>query len=203
MSREDSGIQTGYALLQDDNPHDSYWSNKYGLQGFASAATGGRGSVWMWRQNAYPFREDDLDHEFGHNAEWSVPEHMQSSGARWHRSGRLDDAARRKITDFKQTFRVGDRHHTIRTQRNASGKYPDGVTNYGTSSPSEDFAESQMLYRAGVIGEGRLKPGGPIVPIWFRDLYPERAKMIDEMFPEMARQQLATIQRLRAEGAYA
>jgi hypothetical protein len=203
LSREDGGIQTGYAILQDDNPQDSHWSNKYGLEGFFSAATGGRGSVWLWRQSVYPFREGDLDHEFGHNVEWSVPERMQSSGARWHRSGRLDDAARRKVTDFKQTFRVSEPHHTIRTHRNASGKYPDGVTNYGTSSPSEDFAESQMLYRAGVIGEGRLKPGGPIVPIWFRDLYPERAKMIDEMFPEMARQQLATIQRLRAEGAYA
>jgi hypothetical protein len=80
-------------------------------------------------------------------------------------------------------------------------RYPDGVTPYATSSVREDWAEAAEFYfgtdAGGALGTGRLASSGRTVPIWFRDLFPARAAVLDQYFPEFAAQQLAEIRRIR------
>ena len=96
--------------------------------------------------------------------------------------------------------------------------YPKGVTDYGRSSAAEDYAESVMLYQLGPIATGRLP--GAVIPkltgvklppgavaitdneiLYFRDIYPKRAAILDKLFPDIAKAQKAEIAALRAGAA--
>ena len=69
---------------------------------------------------------------------------------------------------------------------------PHGVTTYGKSSKAEDFAESLMLYHSGTVGSAKFKDGSR-GPVLFRDLFPDRAKILDAMYPEVAERQKALV----------
>jgi hypothetical protein len=75
-----------------------------------------------------------------------------------------------------------------------------GVTKYGTGSLEEDFAESISMYFGGQIGTGSFTNGGPEIPLWFRDLWPDRARVLDKYFKDFSTEQLAEIQVARGQG---
>lgn len=190
--------QRGYAWLAGSNPDDAFWERKYKIPGFASGATAGDGSVTMWRkENAalgpYSYR-DTLAHEFGHNVSArSVSRDLDDRGAAWEQAAEHDAAATRP-TDVSWT--AGPmvlRAHTFNFAYAPGKDWPRGVTQYGTSSPAEDYAESVSFYIAGQIGTGRLQLGGPKKPIYFRDLFPARAAVLDQVFPEIAASQQAAV----------
>ena len=69
--------------------------------------------------------------------------------------------------------------------------FPNGVTKYGKSSVKEDFAESMELYWRGILGTARRKSDGKLEFVYFRDLFPERAAILDKLFPAFAQKQKA------------
>lgn len=66
------GLQTGFAWLTADNPADNHWAEKYGIDGFKSAATGGDGTSTFW---AVTPTVGMMAHEFGHNVDRRAPSH--------------------------------------------------------------------------------------------------------------------------------
>jgi len=190
--------QRGYAWLAGRNPEDSTWAELYNIAGFRSAATAGDGGVRMWdRHDAIVGPEasaaDILSHEFGHNVSSGVARRgLHAEGDRWRLAAR-QDAGTTRPTDVRLSRRSGVPSDRLNMRYQAGADWPHGVTEYGTSSSTEDYAESIAFYLADRIGTGRLDPGGPRVPIYFRDLFPERAKVLDEVFPQVARRQLAEI----------
>jgi len=190
--------QRGYAWLAGRNPEDATWADLYNIAGFRSAATAGDGGVRMWdRHDAIVGPEasvaDILSHEFGHNVSSGVARRgLHAEGERWLQAARRD-AGTTRPTDVRLSRRSGVPSDRLNMRYQAGADWPHGVTEYGTSSSTEDYAESIAFYLADRIGTGRLDPGGPRVPIYFRDLFPERAKILDEVFPEIARRQLAEV----------
>jgi len=80
---------------------------------------------------------------------------------------------------------------------NPANRVQRGVTSYGRSTVGEDYAEAQALYRMGIVGYA-IRPGGSgYEPVWFRDIFPERAAIFDEIYPTFAAEQLAQIARER------
>lgn len=75
--------------------------------------------------------------------------------------------------------------------------FPKGVTAYGTADQIEDYAESIMLYLAGIMGTATFRGNDLDEPVWFRDLFPERAAVLDQLFPDFARRQRALIEQIR------
>jgi hypothetical protein len=190
-------IQQGYAWLAGANPADSYWAERYRMPNFRSFATAGDGAVRIWDRVRSPFGPDsyrnELKHEFGHN----VSAAAQSQGLH-DRSDAWDEAARQDTRAARPTdFKFEHFGHPINLTPNRDRPWPYGVTSYGTSSPGEDYAESVDLYLSGKIGMGRLTPGGPLVPIYFRDLFPARARILDRIFPAIGRAQLERMARDR------
>lgn len=196
----------GIAWVTGRNPKDSDWADKYNTAGFKSAATAGSGQITVWD----PYSSSDsevmrgtLTHEVGH----LVSRGREDEGfdgfdrsAEWSAAIEEDQDWRGEVSDFtpRQALkRLTTKQFGVRFEDRDDAEVPGGVTNYGTNSVGEDYAESYQLYVSGILGMGILGEGDKKVPIWFRDIYPERARLLDEIFPELAGRQLAQIRKLR------
>lgn len=189
--------QQGYAWLAGRNPADAYWEKKYKIADFESLATAGDGAVRIWgRAGALSgpmAHRESLMHEFGHNVSHAVEDRdLHDHSARWTGAARADAGVRRP-TDVAFSGPMAFRLRSVNFQHRTDRPYPNGVSEYGTSSPAEDYAESMAFYLADEIGTGRLAPGDDEVPIYFRDLFPARAKIFDQVFPEIAKRQKAAV----------
>jgi len=200
-------FQKSYAWLWGKNPKDPEWGRDYEIANFVSLATGGNGSMTIWGRRKTPYGPsaivDSLNHEFGHNVDSGVRQSgpsagLSSSGFLWKTANSSDVktnksrlAALGKIT-YSGHFGGASEHYKVTPQTNASKPYPSGVTNYGKSSSDEDYAESMSMYLAGPIGFYTL-PSGQKIPVYFRDIYPNRAQILDWVFPEVAKAQRAQV----------
>jgi len=198
-------FQKSYAWLWGKNPKDPEWGRDYEIANFVSLATGGNGSMTIWGRRKTPYGPsaivDSLNHEFGHNVDSGVRQSgpsagLSSSGFLWKTANSSDVktnksrlAALGKIT-YSGHFGGASEHYKVTPQTNASKPYPSGVTNYGKSSSDEDYAESMSMYLAGPIGFYTL-PSGQKIPVYFRDIFPHRAEILDKVFPKVAAKQRA------------
>lgn len=214
------------AWIRGQSPGNDYWRKRFNNPNHTAAASAGHGEITYWGrdidgiQNSYrssmpnadPGTVETLRHEFGH----LVDKHQFVDGEvqRFSQSPEWQGATRRD--SYGNYDQLGDTHaanvlnfaeinphHPIVLEEGPSTKeQPNGVTTYGRSSPAEDFAESFYLYTKGVVGTGnvKLKSGraGPVRNVYFRDLFPHRAAVLDKMFPKFARQQKAEIKKLGA-----
>lgn len=179
------------------------WSAAENGRALASANLGG-GSVVFWNRHGKgrdkfnsalptPADNDTLKHEWGHNSD-----KYDSTSKDWGAAQTQDANPGFRVEGFRQR---STQLHPINFNVMNGEKVPTGVTTYGATAPYEDFAESTELYLSGVIGTGRLRgdkePG--VIPIYFRDLFPARAKYLDGKHKAFAREQKAKIKAERAE----
>jgi DNA-binding MarR family transcriptional regulator len=195
--------QKSYAWLQGRNPGDKHWEKEYNIPGFTSFATagGGDGQTHVWAQKDYPGTPskvaNELNHEFGHNVSREVPNDLSEFSPRWSQAGLDDSSSKRPKFSPNVTLMVGN--HAIKLTPDHSKGYPHGVTNYGQSAVAEDYAESVQLYLRGELGQGKVDgPDGPVFfKAYFRDLFPNRAKILDKVFPKFAEEQMKLIKKQR------
>lgn len=195
-------FQKAYVWVQGRNPFDPFWEKHYKTKGFTSLATAGDESVRIWnRKNSLAgpgTMEETLRHEFGHNVSFQLAkEHGQSGplhdSAHWHSAVHEDsDVENRKPWMSKVKVAMlhqggmGRESFTLRPDH--SKDFPDGVSSYGKSAVSEDFAEATAMYmHKGPLG--LIARDGRNVPVYFRDLFPGRARVLDRLFPELAKEQ--------------
>ena len=186
-----------YSALGGDNPADEYWRKHYNDPHHASAAmaSGGHVTLWQFRGPYSRVNVDNIRHETGHNLDEIVGrETVGSESPAWKAAAKADVATWSKVTDISDEIHGHGEFAKLETGRG----FPEGVTSYGRSAAVEDYAESVRLYQLGVIAQGRLTAGAEKGPVYFRDLYPERAKILDELFPDIAKAQKAEIKALRA-----
>lgn len=163
--------QKGVAFLRQNNPHDAHWAEAYGIPNFKSAATGGNGGTTFWNtQTTY----GTLRHEFGHNLDNAHP-----------LSGDLGSGSKAWADAVEKDKAHSGAHHPG-AQETYAGGHPmqvgqDGVTTYGDASKAEDFAESVRLYLKDRY-DGKLAVSADGTELRFKDVYPERAKVLDQMF---------------------
>jgi hypothetical protein len=173
-----------YAVLAGANPADDYWGEKYHTDEFKSAMTAGEGRTDIWRGGTlYSDVEGiraSLRHEFGHNVSGEGDNALHNS-PRWFNATN-DDIATEWPTGLQW-------HLSPSTWKpvkpNGDALFPQGVSEYGQSSRGEDFGESVQYYLSGPIGS--VTRGGRTYPVYFRDLFPARARILDELFPEAAK----------------
>lgn len=84
-----------------------------------------------------------------------------------------------KLRDFQESHGG----HAITTELDTSKTFPAGVTTYGKSAIGEDFAESVRLYLRDAIGTGWFGSNQFVKMVYFRDLFPARASVLDRLFP--------------------
>jgi hypothetical protein len=205
--------QRGYVVIGAQNPYDYYFAQAYG-PGFEAGATAGMGDgfTYLWNRANRPYlgRDSSQDpywsgtirHESGHNIDEALG--RISATPEWAEAADADDRHRRRFRDFQLGESAGTQDK-IRFETDRDRKpdelntqpFRNGVTAYGTTDNYEDFAESIALYTQGRIGQGRFGFVGKMEPIWFRDIFPARAAILDKHFPEFAQRQLAEIQRVR------
>jgi ADP-ribosyltransferase exoenzyme len=177
--------QKGYMWLSTTSPNDAFWQKRFNDPNHVTLAAAGSGTTMVFGQSkkSQPLDlEGTLRHEFGHNVDGLHG--YASQGPQWHDSAAKDVGAVK--VDLLAARPIGG--HQITLTSEAGRAFPDGVTTYGKSSAREDWAESLRLYMAGWLGTGKIN-GGPIGRVYFRDLFPNRAKILDRMFPDLARQQ--------------
>ena len=151
---------------QGTSPWDEEFARMAGMPHFLAAAQATKDSIYVWQGARYAGRQDIFDHEMGHvlGVNHGAPLPLVWQGAR------ANDAAE------------GGRYLSYSGNWNGSG---DSVSEYGSTNPREDWAESVRLYMAdkrfGYIGEGVEKgvPGGAI-KVRFADVWPNRAALINK-----------------------
>lgn len=203
--RERGEHQTGYAVMLYDKPASEGRALTGGEVAFASA---GDGTTTMWGTyySGLP-DQDSLDqyllHEFGHNVARNRPggdRNRLDHSSGWTDAivGDAEQGASARVADLRVRATVFGRGINPRVL--PGRPLPGGVTEYGSTSPGEDFAESLRMYRSGIVGEGVLTahPEWGRVPIYFRDLFPERAAQLDAEFPSFGAAQQQSITQARA-----
>jgi ADP-ribose pyrophosphatase len=199
------GLQRSYSWVRGRNPKDGERARRLGHDpdDFISGATSDSlGGVTVYNRDEFGFDgvDGELDHEFAHSLDHVGKElgGIGSGSDEWLDAVIADGIHREGLSDVTFDQGPADTHSPIRL-RPASDKYefPYGVTDYGTADAPEDFAESFRLYRAGPIGKGRRTKGGPIEPLWFRDVFPARAAIFDQIVPDSAEKQLREIDQAR------
>jgi hypothetical protein len=186
-----SKANLSYTAVTGRNPADAYWRAKFNNPGHVSAMTAGGGHITIWGfRPTSRVSVDLLRHETGHNLDDLIGRHTAGSDSpEWAAAGAADTRIAARVKDLDDYRGLGE----VEPGRG----YPNGVTQYGRSSPQEDFAESVELYQRGRIANGRLTAKAEIGPVYFRDLYPARAKILDKLFPDIAKAQKAEIKALR------
>lgn len=186
-----SDYQTGYAWLKNADPADGYWRKRFNNPSHVTLASAGDGAVRVWGQAEGIFGPlryvSELRHEFGHNVSTAAKRlHLDDESPAWRAASAERSTGEpidwRSTSPFRLIF-----------EPQAGRESPNAPTGYGASHAGEDYAESMALYLSGVIGSGRIPPGRSKVVIYFRDLWPARARIFDQLFPEIAKQQKAAI----------
>jgi hypothetical protein len=211
-------LQRSYSWVRGRNPKDEETARRHGFdpeEWLSEATSDSLGGVTVYNRDEFGFDgvDQQLDHEFAHTLDHVGKEMggVGSSSPQWHAAGASDATHRRvrgrgrrgrRQTLSDVTFDQGPGEHSRIRLKNAKPlpgvlDYIHGVTDYGVSNDAEDYAESFRLYRAGPIGNGRRTPGGPIEPLWFRDIYPARAAILDKAVPDFAEKQLRQIDQAR------
>jgi hypothetical protein len=188
--------QQAYLWLADRNPEDVHWEKKYDTPGFKSFAVAGDRSVTVWGRRGQFFGPGsygaEMRHEFGHNvSSAAVSRGLHHRGSAWADAVQDDRGADSRIFEFKGFGKQ------VSLSDQPGALFPSGVTAYGKSSVSEDYAEAMSLYLSGAIGHARLSPAGGSVRVYFREIFPARAAIFDQLFPAVARRQIAEIAALR------
>lgn len=178
------------------------WSAQESGNALASANLGG-GTIVFWNRHGrgiYKYHqstpqtadEDTLKHEWGHNSD-----KFESTGPEWGAARELDADPGSRVQAFQQR---ATQLHPINFQTQSDKPVPNGVTQYGTTTALEDYAESTELYLSGPIGTGVLPRYAQygVQQIYFRDLFPERAKLLDAKHKAFAKEQKAKIRAERA-----
>jgi hypothetical protein len=188
-------VNKSYAALKGASPDDVYWQRRYNNPDHVSLAQAGQGHTVLW--SIGPTRRVDVDtlrHETGHNLDDSIGPVANGSGSRaWAQAADDDVAVARAVQDLAPTHHSAGGLGQVEPRRD----WPKGVTEYGRSSKGEDWAESLMLYQSGPIARGTLADGFTGA-LYFRDIYPHRAAILDKLFPDLAKAQKAEIAALRA-----
>lgn len=202
LPAEASPYQDKYFIVQGDNPLDAAWATFYDIPDFTSAATAGEGEITVWNSSVYMAPGSGwpimLDHETGHNvSDGNKWRNLHAQGPAWHQAVSMDYPG--GMLAPGSTFKQGPgKAEGLRLVPDPSRPFPNGVTEYGTSSDMEDYAEAIALYFQGFIGEGVLKGKRASEPLWFRDLFPQRAAIFDQIFPQFAARQQARIAQVRS-----
>jgi DNA-binding MarR family transcriptional regulator len=193
-------LQHGIAWLNGANPDDGYWAKRFGTE-HVSAMTASKGKVHVWGAGTRMHPNDvefSLRHEYGHNVDGRGPAllaKVNSEGPAW-RAAIGADSHVPLPPGFVPHNVLED---GVDKKHGAGREVPDGVTDYGKSSLLEDFAESVMMYLQHEVGRVHAHgqhPNGSL-PVFFRDLFPQRAALLDRVFSDIAEQQRAI---LRARG---
>ena len=181
-----------YSWLLDRNPSDAYWEAQYRTPGFRSWATAGDGDIRLWSRTLYGGDSGDhfvslLRHETGHNLDDQVGRfNIGSESPAWKSAVSDDAAGAPRVTNL---FEFVPGHPIVQTP-DPTKSFPNGVTTYGKSSTGEDFAEAIRLYTAsGPVGKGGLAGFDAPVDVYFRDMFPHRAAILDAIFPDLAKVQ--------------
>jgi len=189
--------QRSYAWLWGRNPADAQWAVRYNTNGFRSQATGGNSSVTMWGNRPGGLGPSSyrgsLAHEFGHNVSYSaLGMALGSTSPRWKAAYKEDTEANAPFLKNLDAVKYqGEAALRKVTARKDPGKsHPEGITPYGKSNPEEDYAESMSMFLMGQIGTYTL-PSGQEIPVYFRDIFPHRAEILDKVFPKVAAKQRA------------
>ena len=204
--------QQAYTWARHTNPGDAYWQQRFNRPGHRADASAGGGGVTFWGRG--PQRRVSTDpsntsseawaivHEYGHNFDYGqdgryifprISNHPDWSATAIDRDAEYNLTSPGRVVElFTDYTRSRFKITHMPSNTNSNAEVPTGVTTYGQSSLQEDFAESLALYRAGAIGRGTVGIGSERrVPIYFRDLFPHRAAILDRHFPELAVQQRA------------
>lgn len=205
--------QKGYLWTSAPSPSDEYWQKRFNNPNHRAAASAGDGSVAFWNKTPVQVpgatEKSHIVHEFGHNFDQTAKTGGRiSKSVEWQfamkddfdgNPGKVGYGVQARVTNFNQDQKPGQFRITF---KQGEGKEaPFGVTTYGQSSLAEDLAESLELYRQGEIGTGDVKGTDGTVPVYFRDLFPERAKILDKEFPAFGKEQRATIRDQRTSDA--
>lgn len=187
-----SKYQWDYRWVRRGNPDDPYWAERYKTPRFKSLATAGGGRVTFWRRQAVSrpsHHTSSFRHEYGHNVDGyggdEYTRHVVSSSPRWADAAVSDSSHVQALRFIPDPRAVS---YPIEFQVQANKAWPWGVTDYGKNSHGEDFAESVSLYMSQHI-LGFDSSGGSTKEMRFRDLYPARARILDQLFPETAKKQ--------------
>jgi hypothetical protein len=195
---EQRQVQTGFVYMRQHNPQDAHFAKEYNMPGFKSEATGGQyGITTFWNKSP---RVGTIQHEFGHNLDSSFRKvdgkgNWYTDGATWKAAAATDraDAARTRNTLVNFVEHDPGASHKIDLNGVADGT--GALTKYGRTNDREDFAESFRLYMRdrhnGKIGDATVD--GTSVPVRFRDLQPEKAKLFDAMLGEPSPQNITTL----------
>lgn len=184
-----------------DTDFEKYYGEDFIIDGQATEGAGNGGIILFNGDQPPPaggqraFLQGLIPHEGAHVFDASSGDVSESPG--WKRAFLTPH---RDIYDFTEKPR--SKSLSPVNYNPDSDSVNHGVTFYGTSSPMEDFAEAVRLYLDGRIGTGSFAPGGPVQDLWFRDMFPDRARILDRLFPSVAQQQIREIttqRRLRGE----
>ena len=138
------------------NPNDEYWAEVYDIPGFTSGATGGNGTMTFYH-GTKNIVQALFDHEMGHIA------------------GQKSEGEQDQWLDGFFEWITGAPQNVPEGWQEAAKKDGNHVSDYATKSPSEDFAETYRFYI-------EAKRNGPEAFEDFREEYPARAKLLDDIF---------------------
>jgi len=187
--------QRRYAWNLGRNPGDEYWAKQFNNPNHRSLASAGNGHVNIWDQESWGETPkafgDTLSHEYGHNVDGHGE--MDRSGwvsnrYQWQRAATRDgerNSQTRSLEGFTPSVR-GVAHRTD-VSHDPKRAWEFGVSAYGKSSAQEDFAESIAQYMA-MVSLGRTRDGKEW---YFWDLFPERARLLEQLLPELKRRREA------------
>jgi hypothetical protein len=201
--------QRAYSWHLGHNPEDPAIAKQFKRKTFTSSMTAGEGDTHIWEPGTKMSARgevdlkqlmSDLNHEFGHNVDSRVKGNVRISETRQWREAGAAGSPDRFINPrtWMPSSAHGGRAESIVLEHDPGALYPYGVTRYGRSSRREDFAEAVDLYLQGRIGYAELRSQPGFSHVWFRDLFPERAAILDRLFPDIARQQQEEIAKLEA-----
>lgn len=176
-------VNKHYVVASGPNPYDAYWAQKYNMPDFKSSATAGNGTLTFWNYSpAKGFDRHTFEHETGHNLDTHIGRSsLGADSPEWAAAGRADAAWSSRIAQMEATHPDLVLNGSTLGVTDARKPYPVGVTDYGRSSPLEDFAESNMLYASRVPIARGVIPGEAVArDLTFRDIYPNRATILDQ-----------------------
>jgi hypothetical protein len=178
-----------YSWLRGRKPGEQETIKRLGLsENMTALATNlGSGDIHFWQRGSQisPIErkevKETIHHELGHSLSHGHGDVGHS--AAWQGAAASESKLRPLTQVWFDSF-----SNPVTFRPDPKMRFPHGVTSYGKADPEEDFAEAVMLYSAGRIGTATTTRGRE-VPIYFRDVFPDRAKILDRLLPHVAQRQ--------------